>query len=70
MAEVQSLGTLPAQGSQPLALFQLAPGAGPRSEVTLPANATHARPNLTGYSYTHDAAAPRILPCAGQERPT
>ena len=61
MTAVQELGTLPAQGSQPLALFQLAPGAGPRSEVTLPANATHARPNLTGYSYTHDAAGASYL---------
>ena len=61
MAGVQSLGTLPAQGSQPLALYQLAPGAGPRDEVSQSANATSALPHLAGYSYTHDTRGAAYL---------
>ena len=61
MAGVQSLGTLPAQGSQPLALYQLAPGTEPRGEIIRPANATSALPYLAGYSYTHDTSGGAYL---------
>lgn len=61
MTGVRALGALTAQGSQPLALYQLAPGAGPRSEVIQPKGATLTLPYLSGYSYIHDATGAAFL---------
>ncbi len=61
MAGVRALSALTSQGSQPLALYQLAPGAGPSGEVSQPRSATSALPYLSGYSYARDATGSTFL---------
>ncbi len=56
MTGVQLLGTLHAQGSPPLMLYQMEPGAGPQGEIARPGSATSTLPHLSGYSYTRDSS--------------
>lgn len=78
MTGVRALGTLDAQGSAPLHLYALAPGAAPRGEVTLNASGTDSSPRLAGYSLGQTASgasyltllwsgAPRLRVPAGQD---
>jgi hypothetical protein len=61
MGGVKALGALPAQGSPPLTLYQLAPGAGPRGEVIQSGSMSATSPQPIGYSYTHDNSGSAFL---------
>jgi hypothetical protein len=60
MSGAQRIGTLPAQGSQPLTLYRLAPGAGPSNE-TRPVPPSASGPTLAGYSLAQDARGASYL---------
>lgn len=53
--------TLHAQGSAPLTLYQLAPGAAPKGEITLATATSATTPRLAGYSLTQDSSGARAL---------
>jgi dolichyl-phosphate-mannose-protein mannosyltransferase len=61
MPGAQFLGALHAQGSEPLALYALRPGAGPRGEEPLPEPASNIRPHPAAHSYTTDATGKAYL---------
>lgn len=61
MAGMRALATLPAQGSAPLTLYRLAPGASPHGEVSISPTSSGAGPRLTGYSATQVAGGAGYL---------
>ncbi|HEU0028582.1 MAG TPA: glycosyltransferase family 39 protein [Ktedonobacterales bacterium] len=70
MTGVQSLGALHAQGSKPLALYALRPGAGLRGEVGLPGTTSDTGPHPAAYSYTTDATGKAYLTVRWTGAPT
>ena len=61
MDGAQSLGALHAQGSEPIQLYAVRPGAGPRGEALLAEPAGDIGPHPSAYSYTTDVTGKAYL---------